>query len=228
MRLLLSAVASLLLFALTACDNEPQIDFAQPFPLSAPVGSSLAIQHQGLYRAASDSTYRLIIGPSAIWADYLFTGLGGVRQLDSLKIPGAGRKMNVWQVALDGTNYRLRPSQSDSVWLDFWASDTLGTLRPTSAHQVRWFRGAYYLSQRSRSERVYWQVKRLVLNGRQLSFQALGTDTLRIAALPASVVRRDTAGGYPYWLLRPATRRQERQLVAYAGLWRTERELLRQ
>ena len=94
---------------------------------------------------------------------------------------------------------------------------------------MRWYRGGYYISrQPADSLPDYWRVQRLLMAGRQLRWQTLGNDTLRIAVLPAGVVRRKATGGRPRWFLHPTTRRQERQVAEYAGLWESERELKRQ
>lgn len=116
--------------------------------------------------------------------------------------------------------------------LDSWRRNTMCSLGPPGPGlqgRVRWFRGAYYISQPAPgAPPAYWQVSRLLLDGHQLSWQVPGTDTLRLAVLPPGVVRRAGSSSGPHLLLRPATRRQERQLAAYAGLWESAPELRRQ
>ena len=222
-------VFSLLTLLLSACDPEPLIEFAQPFPLSAPVLTAFSARHRGTYCPAGDTTYQLTITATVIWVEQLRTTSEQVEQPDSLKLRVARKQLNTWQVAANHTRYRFRAGKADTLWLDTWARDTLATVGGAfRAGRVRWYRGAYYISRQPFAEASYWQVERLVPNGNQLSQEALGTDTLRIAVLPAGVVRRDTAEGGPQWLLRPGTRRQERQLADYAGLWELRRELWRQ
>lgn len=142
-----------------------------------------------------------------------------------MKIPVAGRKLNVWQLA-DDNRYRLRAAPADSVWLDYQERDTLFALKPNATNRLRWYRGAYYLNSAVENA-AYWSVQRLVMDGRHTSWQTLGQDSLRLAVLPLGVVHHQTEPDGSYWLLMPVTRKQERQLVSYNGLWEPVRELER-
>ena len=223
MRAFAFIIASLF-WLLTACKSEPAIDFAQPSPSSAPDVQAFPKRHQGVYLLPKDTTYRLIITTAAIWTEELNSIWLDRSQLDSVKIPVAGRAMNVWYLT-KGTRYRLRASRADALWLDRWERNTLCELHPRSGNQVRWYQGAYYLSHEFGNPEAHWEVQRLSLEGQKLSWQTLGRDTLRIAVLPAGVVKRMPPN---YWLLNPTNRRQEHAIVSYAGLWQTERVLERQ
>lgn len=54
-----------LLLLLASCEGMPQVDFAQPFPLSAPALRRFPARHQGPYTPPGNSTYRLIITAEA-------------------------------------------------------------------------------------------------------------------------------------------------------------------
>lgn len=211
---------------LTACDG-PEVDFGHPFPTAAPDLTAFPARHQGRYVAPDDSTRQLYIAEKAMWSAQLWSTQLARHQLDSAKIPPEGRKLNIWQMATD-KRYRLRAASADSVWLDTWSQDTLCDLGAASASRLRWWRGAYYLSQPADDAATYWNVERFVLDGRRLSREALSDDTLRIAVLPPGVVRRLTAGKNPHYLLNPSTRKQERQIANYDGLWTLHREYVKQ
>ncbi len=146
--------------------------------------------------------------------------------LDSLKLGGAGEKLGTWHPQQDGGPVRLRPGQADTLWLDKWTRDTVCALTPDFKGQVRWYRGAYYISKPGADE--HWNVERLLLDGRHMSWQRLGNDTLRIVVLPGGVLRRVSSEGNARWLLMPKNRQQEQQIARYAGLWAPLREMVRQ
>lgn len=222
MRLLL-LVLSLLFLA--SCEEAQLVKFAQPYPASAPVVREFPKQHRGWYAMPTDSTHRLLITPSIIWSESMWTLRATGHALDSLAPSVAGKTPGVWY-STKGGSMRLRPGRADTTWLDTWTRDTLCSLTPEFKGQVRWYRGAYYVSQPAADEQ--WKVERLAFDGRQLSWQRLGNDTMRIAVLPAGVVRRVGAKDEQRWLLNPRTRQEEQQIARYAGLWAPWREMLRQ
>jgi len=183
-----------------------------------------APKHQGLYLAPDDSAFRLHIGPGEIWSEELYRYRVARRQLAALGLSSRPQDIGRW-LTTGGKRYRLLPHSADTLRCEEWERDTACTLRSGDKSKVRWLQGAYYLSNPAGD---YWSVERLVLDGRQLSWQVLNNDTLRIAVLPEGVVRRTATGGDVRWLLQPATARQARQIGRYEGLWRPLRVLERQ
>ena len=212
---------------LIACDDQA-VSFGHPFPASAPDITAFPARHQGRYVAPEDSTYELRISAHAIWTAQLSSTRLSRHQLDSLKIPVSGRGWGAWR-QLDQQRYRLRAAPADSVWLDAWSTDTICNLEADFGGHLRWWHGAYYLSKAIGNADTYWDVERFVLDGRRLSREGLGNDTLRIAVLPAGVVHRIAATDEsPRFQLNPTTRQQERQIASYDGLWTLDREYVRQ
>jgi hypothetical protein len=203
---------------LNACDD-PAVRFGHPFPAAAPDLIAFPARHRGRYVAPDDSTRELGISADAIWTAQLSSTRLSRHQLDSMNIPIAGKGWGSWRTA-DHRRYRLRAAPADSVWLDAWSTDTLCKLGPAFNGHLRWWRGAYYLSNAVGFTETHWNVERFVSDGRGLSWESLGSDTLRIAVLPPEVVRRAAAGESPRFLLSPTTRQQERQIATYAGLWK--------
>ncbi|MBF9238647.1 hypothetical protein I2I05_14680 [Hymenobacter sp. BT683] len=222
MRLLFLGILALLL---TSCEDSQSVYFSQPFLASAPNLKGFPARHQGWYIMPDDSTRRLLITPTMVWSETMWTFATTVQKLDSLKLNDASKKLGIWHPHNTGS-VRLRPGQADTLWLDEWARDTVCALTPDFKGRVRWYRGAYYVSQPGADEQ--WNVERLLLDGRRLSWQRLGNDTLRLAVLATGAVRRMGSKDHAYWLLTPRTRRQEQQIARYAGLWVPWREMVRQ
>ena len=70
-------------------------------------------------------------------------------------------------------------------------------------------------------------MQRLEITGRQLLWQTLGQDTLRLRALDAATVRRQPRFGAATFRLAPAAGQQMRRVGSYAGLWETADEFVR-
>ena len=222
MRLLLLLISVLLL---TSCDEVSRVNFAQPFPASVPNLRIFPARHQGRYVMPTDSTRQLLVTPTIIWSETMWTFTSTQQKLDSAGLITASYPLGVWHPATDG-RYRVRAGAADTLCLDKWLCDTLCALTPDFKGRVRWYQGAYYLNQPVHEEK--WSVERLVLNGRDLSWQRFGNDTLRLAVLPVGVVRRVGANDDARWVLTAKTRRQEQQIARYDGLWAPHRDMVRQ
>ena len=214
-----------LLLSLAACDD-PEIDFARPFPPSAASLTAFPARHQGVYIPGADSSQRLFVTAQVVYEELFSSRQVATRLLDSLQIPAAGRVSGQWYPHPQG-RYRLRPVQpepADSVWLDRWVPDTLCNLRPGGRSVARWFKGAYYLNEPLTffMSPDRWHVQRLVMSGRQMRLEYLARDTAGLAALPPGVAVRTTQTGRTYWLLNPVTPRQERQIARRDDLWETQ------
>jgi hypothetical protein len=223
MRQLLLGLFALLL---SSCEDSQSVYFAQPFPSSVPNLRAFPARHQAWYLNLTDSTKRLLITPTIIGSETMWT-FGTTTQIwDSLKLRGVGEKLGTWYPQQNDGPIRLRPGRGDTLWVDKWTRDTVCALTPNFKGWVRWYRGAYYISKPSADEQ--WHVERLLLDGRHLSWQRLGNDTLRIAVLPAGVVRRLSSEDNVHWLLMPKNPQQEQQIARYGGLWAPLQEMVRQ
>ena len=106
-------------------------------------------------------------------------------------------------------------------------TDTIFTLTAAERGVLRLFQGRYYLNTPTQ-DGDHWKVQRLEIDGSRLSWQAFGTDTLRLLALdPATVRYHRQHGMLTSFELTPAPGAQSRRLGRYAGLWDTVEEYRR-
>jgi hypothetical protein len=207
---------------LTACEDAVVVEFTAPFPAQ---GRDLAVfprRIQAVY-TAPDSVTSLCVGPTEVWRQQLHRETFGRQLLDSLR-----QRLRADSTYRDdsGHLHYLKLVGRDSVRDSWLGLDTLFTLAGGQASQLRRFRGRYYLSTPTESAET-WDVQRLEITGRQLTWQTMGTDTLRLLALDTAVVRHHHARGVSYYRLTPGSGSQARQLSGYAGLWQTEGEFVR-
>ena len=188
----------------------PQVNFAQPFPAFARDLAAFPARHQGAYALPDDPARQLVIGARAVWQQQLVRLAETKASFDSSGLKPA--PLGKWQMH-QSLAYRLLRVRPDSVWLECYWPDTLFALTMRAGNRLRRWQGTYYLSY---PDSASWRTERLVLQGQLLHWQALGTDTLRLAALPAGVVRRV---GRRHWQLQPTSRPHARQVARYAGLW---------
>lgn len=211
---------------LPTTETEPKYEvvFARPFPEQAGDKASFPARHQGEY-AAADSSASLCIGPTAVWRQELRQDTSPVtrQQLDSLR---ALVSVDSTYQDLNGQVHSLRILASGSVRDSWLRRDTLFTLTGPSAGRLRKFQGRYYLNTLAKRG-ANWQVQRLEITGRQLFWQTLGQDTLRLRALDTASVHIQRRSGFSLFQLKPARGQQTRRVGEYAGLWETTGEFVR-
>ena len=207
---------------LTACDEGPVVNFAQPFPAGASDVAAFPARHQAVYTAA-DSLTSLHIGPTAVWLQELQSHVFSRHEADAVGL----------RLATDST-YRheggqlhyLRPVGKDSVRDSWLSQDTIFTLTGARAGRLRKFQGRYYLNTPTENAES-WEVQRLELARPKLLWQTLGRDTLRLGALDPATVRYRRRNGISYYHLTPAPGSETRHVGSYAGLWHTKGEFIR-
>jgi len=212
-----------LVVLLTACSRDVDIDFAQPFPTQGRALQAFPRRHQGRYVAA-DTTKALFIGPRAVWRQEWQQQILTRHELDSLHISiGAD---STYQEA-SGQRHRLqamRQGRMRDSWL--WA-DTVFSLAGERAGLLRRFHGYYYLNKPD-DRTGTWQVQRLEVSGRRLTWQTLGQDSLRLQVLDPGIVQRRRHKGVVYFHLSPTTGQQARRLGRAEELWPRIEEYQRQ
>ena len=203
---------------LTACDGGVVVDFAAPFPAKGKAVQVFPARHRGVYTAV-DSSKSLCVGPTAVWRQELEHQTRTRHQLDSLHLPLSAdstyREGN-------GRLHYLRLMGNGKVRDSWLRCDTIFSLVGADAGQLRRLQGRYYLSTCYRDEGT-WQVQRLDISGRSLTWETLGQDTLRLKALDPASVRRKADKGVVYFHLTPEPGRQTRRIGRYDGLWQLVR-----
>lgn len=203
------------------------VTFAQRFPAQRPDLPVFPPRLRGRFLAL-DSGRTLVISPTE-----LIEGRREHRKYRRAEFEAlAQRPPQVAQAPRGPANERpeVRALGRDSGRESWWNRDTIFSLGGAGGGRLRQFQGRYYLSRDVSTGPGHpsWLVQRLEIDGRRLSWQTLGQDTLRLRALdPASVRRRREAGACGYGLL-PAPGPQTRRVGRYAGLWQTEGEFVRQ
>ncbi|MBF9219667.1 hypothetical protein [Hymenobacter ruricola] len=215
---------------LTACDGEKvemqerhyAVGFAQPCPGQAKKKASFPAHWQGVY-AASAPGYSLCIGATAVWKQQQRSEMyhASWQQLDSLRLLLSVNDADSSYQDFNGNRHQLHLIGRDSVRDSWLRCDTVFSLAGPHAGQLRRFQGRYYLSTRAENE-DYWQVQRLEIAGRHLTWQCLGQDTLRLRALDTAAVHTRRRPGFSLFRVQPASGRQKRHVGDYAGLWETE------
>ncbi len=205
-------------WVLTACDGGLEVRFAQPFPAQAADMAVFPARHRAVYTAA-DSNKSLCIGHTAVWRQELLQVTLGRNQLDSMH---RRLRADTTYAEKDGTLHYLKWVGRDSVRDSRLWTDTIFTLTGPSPGVLRRFQGRYYLNTPT-DDGDKWQVQRLEIDGPRLSWQAFGTDTLRLLALdPATVRYHREHGALTSFQLMPAPGPQTRRVGRYAGLWDTQ------
>ncbi|MBF9141818.1 hypothetical protein [Hymenobacter properus] len=203
---------------LTACDDGPEVRFAQPFPAQAADMASFPPRHRGVYTAA-DSGKSLCIGRTAVWRQELQRVMGSRRQADSALHYHLHTDTTYEQ---DGHLHYVHLMGRDSVRDSWLWIDTIFSLVGAEAGKLRRFQGRYYLNNPTDANDK-WRVERLEIDGTRLNWQTLGADTLRLLVLNRGTVRyRRENGALTSIRLAPATAAQARQLGRSAGLWETQ------
>jgi hypothetical protein len=202
-----------LLATLAACDQASvEVDFAAPFPASATDLTGFAPRHWGHYVATSDTSETLLVNNRALVRQQWQTWPVAVKQLDSLSLPHrAGPGL------LHGQRFQLRALAADSFQLSWQESDTVFALRKGT--QLRRYKGWYYLNFPDEATPGRWQVQRLAVAGKQLTWQTFNPDSLRLRALDTSAIRLRREPQHLFFTLQPQTGHATRQLNGYAGLW---------
>ena len=207
---------------LTACDEGPEIRFAQPFPAQVADLAAFPARHRAVY-TAPDSSKSICVGRTAVWQQELVSVMMSRRQLDSLH--QHLRADSTYEA--EGHLHYLRLIGQDSVRDSWLGIDTVFTLSGPNAGKLRRFQGRYYLNTPD-DETDKWRVQRLEIDGRYLSWQTLGNDTLHLLALDPATVRYHRENGRLTSLqLTPAPGAQTRRVGRYAGLWETRGEYRR-
>ncbi|HEX8503782.1 MAG TPA: hypothetical protein VF630_00315 [Hymenobacter sp.] len=183
---------------------------------------SFPTQQQGVYTAA-DTTQSLCVGRTAVWRQERLSMMLSRQQFDSL---GMRLRSDSTYRSEEGDLHYLQLIDKDSV-RDSWAwRDTIFSLTGTKAGLLRRFQGRYYLNTPNEPAES-WHVQRLKIEGRQLVWQRLGQDTLRLRALSAAAVLRRQEQGVPPFQLKPDAGQQSRQVSHFDGLWKTLAEFTR-
>lgn len=201
-------------FLLTACYNGVDVDFAQPFPAQGKVLQEFPARHRAVY-TATDSTKSLCIGARAVWRQELRQQTRGRHELDSLHIRLTAD--STYQEPA-GRRHYLRVLPNGTVRDSWLRCDTVFTLAGTRAGLLRRFHGYYYLNKPD-DRTGTWQVQRLDVTGRRLTWQTLGQDTLRLLALDPGTVQRRREKGVVYFHLTPRTSQQARRIGRNEDLW---------
>jgi len=195
-------------------EEAPNVSFAAPFPAYAADLPAFPAQQQGIYRLPGDTMQYLFIEAQTVWRQRIeavrlsranFKGSAG----------GAEAKPGGWQVH-SSLRYRVVRTSADSVWLEMGHPDTLFSLHRTPDARLRYWLGSYYLNT---PKAGWWRVRRLVPDGPRVRWQAPSPDSLRLAKLPAAIVRLSRPASGKRWQLRPASPAQARQVAHYEGLW---------
>ena len=179
-------------------------------------------RHLGVY-TATDSSKSLCVGPTAVWRQELEHRTRTRHQLDSLHLPL--RADSAYQEK-NGQLHYLRLMANGKVRDSWLRCDTIFSLVGADAGQLRRLQGRYYLSTPYRNDGS-WQVQRLDIAGRHLTWETLGQDTLRLKALDPASVQREVGKGVIYFHLTPEPGRQTRRMGRYDGLWQPMAEYRR-
>ncbi|WP_151086805.1 hypothetical protein [Hymenobacter baengnokdamensis] len=223
MEALLKPIYCLLLLALlTGCDENPvEVNFARPFPANEADAAGFLPRHQGRYVLAEDTAYAIFISNKQIIRHASMTvGIPAAR-LDSLGLP----RREGLAIGHNGEHFQILALTSDSCHLRWTAHDTLVQLSGAKAVHLRRYRGWYYLSAPADSGR--WEVERIGVVGRQLYWQMFNCDSLRIRALPPSILQLKRATARLIFTLNPGPGSATRQVNSYAGLWLMKGDYLR-
>ena len=202
---------------LVSCTNERieriwLVDFAQPFPSRRADMNAFPSRYQGVYTAA-DSSKSLCIGRTAVWRQELNSSLISWRELAAQQ----KRLLADSTYQQDGVLHYLHRVGPDSVRDSWLECDTIFDCTKPETGRQRRFQGFFYLNTPTDSVNK-WQVERLEISGRHLSWQALGQDTLRIRVLRPGTVHQY---GSILYQLAPATAAEARRISRYEGLWET-------
>lgn len=208
---------------LTSCDDGLEIRFSQPFPAQLADLVAFPARHRAVY-TASDSSKSLCIGRTAVWRQELQQVTLSRHQADSMAHHRLRADTTYEQ---DGHLHYVRLMGRDSVRDSWLWTDTVFTLMGTEPGRLRRFQGRYYLNTPDETGGK-WTVQRLDIDGPRLSWQALGTDTLRLLALdPGTIHFQRENGRLTSIQLTPASGAQTRRVGRYAGLWVTKEEYRR-
>lgn len=210
---------------LTGCNGGWSVQFAGPFPVQAADMQEFPARHQGVYTAANPDK-SLCIGRTAVWRQDRETQLHSQHAFDSL-----GYRLRADSTYLTaGRLHYLHRVGLDSVRDSWLRTDTIFRIGPGTGH-LRRFRGRYYLSAYEGTtiqKAEMWDVERLELHGRQLRWQQLGRDTLRLRRLAPATVHRTRYNGFTYFQIMPASPAETRRVGRYEELWETVGEYDRQ
>lgn len=203
-----------LLASLAGCGDAVEVTFEAPFPAGSANLPQFRPHDQGRYYDAADTAATLVVSASNVVRQVQLSLRATGHQLDSMQVP---RQAGSWP--RQGQQYRVTPLAVNLYRLNWLQADTLVTLRGRQPDQLRRHRGWYYLSSSGTGQLGTWQVSRLRVAGRQLLWQQLTTDTLRLRALDADAWRVRREPGLVQLTLNPQQRRAIRQLSGYEGLW---------
>ena len=204
---------------LTGCDSAtikeaPAVYFAEPFPADAPDLATFPAAQQGTYHLAGDTTQQLLIGQSVVWRRKVEVRTVSRADYESDSILSKLEPGN--RVLVEGFTYRPLQIKADTVRLELSRADTLFSLHWPGKSRLRYWLGSYYLNM---PEAAGWRVRRLLLDGPRVRWQAPSPDQLRLAQLPASLVHQTRLKGGDQWELRPASLPQARQVALAPDLW---------
>lgn len=225
--LIASLLGSLLL---TSCGSpDAEISFAEPLPIAGRELAHFRARHQGVYVALNDrqdtvritATAVIHTAPDTTQPAQDSTLAPASEPTTTLVQPGAQLRAGPVEThQLEDARPVARPAAMPAQPpLRAQLTDTLFVLGP--ATRLRQSAPAYYLSQANPGEGT-WQVRRLRLRGRQLWWEEVETDTVRLRELlpPAllNVVRAERRV-WPLFLLRPTAATQQQAVLSNSGLW---------
>jgi hypothetical protein len=215
-------IGCLVLGALTvACDVPAvEVSFAQPFPAGNINTTGFSSRDQGQYLATDDTSTTLLVGSKWLLIRRFPTLILRSAQLDSLALPSKAG----WHQAADGQWFQVQLLATGSFKLCWEERDTLASLLGHSQTLVRHYKGWYYLSNPVGKQ---WNVKRVGIRNARLYVQYFNPDSLRIRALPATMLHLDRTNSQLFFTLSPQPGQQSRQVSGYNGLWLAQAEYLR-
>jgi hypothetical protein len=208
---------------LAGCDEATQLEmagpvvvnFAQPFPASAPDLPGFLPRDWGRYATPGDTGSTIALSKKALINTCFAVADVAGAQLDSLHIArrsGSG-------LSPARLHYHVQALATDSFRLRLETQDTLLNFAGPRAPRLRYYLGYYYTSTPSRQDSTKWTVRRLAVANGRLTQQLFNPDSLRVQTLDPTTVQRQRTNGQLVFTLAPQSRRAIAQVSSYAGLW---------